>query len=94
MPDLETQGYSYQLWGPSQNSTTPDTLIANSTRGLGATVAAQTVVVPNPSGPSALGSFSTQFATAYRADPNSEPYTPADGDVPALSLTTEPVAVD
>ncbi len=53
----------------------------------------ETVVV-NPSGPAQLNSFGTQFAAAFRADPNSEPYTPADTDVPALSLTTEPVAID
>lgn len=53
----------------------------------------ETVVVNQP-GPANLNGFGTQFAAAYRADPNSEPYTPADGDVPALSLTTEPVPVD
>lgn len=52
------------------------------------------VVVPPQSGPSQLSSFGTQFATAYRADPNSDPYTPADGDVLALTLTADPVSID
>lgn len=51
-------------------------------------------IVVNPTGPSQLNSFGTQFAAAFRANPDSEPYTPADTDVPALSLTTEPVAID
>ena len=36
MPELESQGYSYQLWGPDQNSTTPNTLIAHSVSSLAA----------------------------------------------------------
>ena len=38
-------------------------------------------------------SFGMQFATAFRADNNSEPYNVADGDIIAISLTTEPVDI-
>ena len=37
--------------------------------------------------------FGMQFATAFRADNNSEPYNVADGDIVAISLTTEPVDI-
>ena len=37
--------------------------------------------------------FGVQFGTAFRADINSEPYSPADGDIAAISLTTEPVDI-
>lgn len=35
----------------------------------------------------------TRFGTAFRAANDSEPYSPADGDVVAISLTTEPVDI-
>ena len=38
--------------------------------------------------------FGVQFGTAFRADNNSEPYNPADGDIVAISLTTEPVNIN
>lgn len=34
-----------------------------------------------------------RFGTAFRAANDSEPYSPADGDVVAISLTTEPVDI-
>ena len=37
--------------------------------------------------------FGVPFGIAFRADNNSEPYSPADGDIIAISLTTEPVDV-
>jgi multidrug efflux pump subunit AcrA (membrane-fusion protein) len=35
--------------------------------------------------------FGANFASAFRASPTSEPITPVDGDIIALSLTAEPV---
>lgn len=35
----------------------------------------------------------TRFGTAFRAANDSEPYSPADGDIVAISLTTEPVDI-
>ena len=35
--------------------------------------------------------FGIVFGTAFRVDSNSEPYSPNDGDIVAISLTTEPV---
>ncbi len=37
--------------------------------------------------------FGMQFGTAFRADNNSEPYSPADGDIVAVSLLTEPADI-
>ena len=37
--------------------------------------------------------FGIQFGTAFRADNNSEPYSPADGDIVAISLLTEPADI-
>ncbi len=37
--------------------------------------------------------FGIPFGIAFRADNNSEPYSPADGDIVAVSLTAEPVDV-
>ena len=37
--------------------------------------------------------FGTRFGTAFRADNNSEPYSPADGDIVAISFTTEPIEI-
>ncbi len=37
--------------------------------------------------------FGIQFGTAFRADNNSEPYNPVDGDIVAVSLLTEPVDI-
>lgn len=37
--------------------------------------------------------FGVRFGTAFRADNNSEPYSPADGDIAAVSFTTEPVDI-
>ena len=34
--------------------------------------------------------FGVQFGTAFRVDNNAEPYSPADGDIVAISLTSEP----
>ena len=34
--------------------------------------------------------FGIVFGTAFRVDNNSEPYSPNDGDIAAISLTTEP----
>lgn len=51
-------------------------------------------VVVTPAGPPQLNSFGSQFATAFKADPNSNPYVPADGDVPALTLNMDSVAID
>ena len=50
MPVLESQGYSYQLWGPDQNATTPNTLIARSSCSLAANpqVSAPTDRAPIP----------------------------------------------
>lgn len=38
-------------------------------------------------------SFGIAFGTAFRADNNSEPYNPMDGDIIAVSLLTEPVEI-
>jgi hypothetical protein len=38
--------------------------------------------------------FGKGFDAKFRADPNSEPTPVRDGDVPPLSLTTEPVQID
>lgn len=38
-------------------------------------------------------SFGIAFGTAFRADNNSEPYNPMDGDIIAVSLLTEPVDI-
>lgn len=38
--------------------------------------------------------FGSAFATDYRASANSEPANANDGDIVAVSLTTEPVAVN
>ncbi len=38
--------------------------------------------------------FGTQFGTAFRADPNSEPFAVNDGDLIAISFTTEPVTIN
>lgn len=38
--------------------------------------------------------FGANFGTAFRADANSEPRTPADGDIVPVSLTTEPVPIN
>lgn len=37
--------------------------------------------------------FGVPFGFAFRADNNSEPYSPADGDIAAISLTAEPIDV-
>lgn len=37
--------------------------------------------------------FGVPFGFAFRADNNSEPYSPSDGDIVAISLTTEPVDI-
>ncbi len=37
--------------------------------------------------------FGARFGTAFRADNNSEPFSPADGDIAAISFTTEPVDI-
>ena len=37
--------------------------------------------------------FGIAFGTAFRTDNNSEPYSPADGDLIAVSLLTEPVDI-
>jgi hypothetical protein len=37
--------------------------------------------------------FGASFGAAFRADPNSEPTTPADGDIIPTSLTSEPVTI-
>ena len=37
--------------------------------------------------------FGTRFGTAFRADNNSEPYSPVDGDIVAISFTTEPIEI-
>ena len=37
--------------------------------------------------------FGVPFGIAFRADNNSEPYSPADGDIAAISLTTEPIDI-
>ena len=38
--------------------------------------------------------FGIAFGNDFRADPNSEPAQVADGDIIAVSLTTEPVAIN
>lgn len=38
--------------------------------------------------------FGLGFGTDFRADPNGEPSPVADGDLVAVSLTTEPVAIN
>jgi hypothetical protein len=38
--------------------------------------------------------FGIAFGNDFRADPNSEPAQVADGDVVAVSLTTEPVTIN
>jgi hypothetical protein len=38
--------------------------------------------------------FGTAFGTGFRADNNSEPYSPAEGDIVAVSLDTEPATID
>ena len=38
--------------------------------------------------------FGTQFGIAFRADPNSEPFAVNDGDLVAISFTTEPVTIN
>ena len=38
--------------------------------------------------------FGLAFGTTFRANPNSEPYSPQDGDIVAVSLTAEPVTIN
>ncbi len=38
--------------------------------------------------------FGEKFGKAFRADPNSEPANVQESDVPPVSLTAEPLAVD
>lgn len=38
--------------------------------------------------------FGKGFGSAFNADPNSEPRNVQDGDVPPVSLTTEPAVID
>lgn len=38
--------------------------------------------------------FGIAFGNAFRADPNGEPSPVADGDLVAISLTTEPVTIN
>ena len=38
--------------------------------------------------------FGMAFANAFRADNNSEPFSPQDGDIVAISFTTEPVSIN
>lgn len=38
--------------------------------------------------------FGANFGAAFRADANSEPRTPADGDIVPVSLTAEPVTIN
>jgi len=38
--------------------------------------------------------FGKEFGSAFNADPNSEPRNVQDDDLPPVSLTTEPVAID
>ncbi len=38
--------------------------------------------------------FGMAFANSFRAENNSEPYSPQDGDITAISLTTEPVNIN
>lgn len=38
--------------------------------------------------------FGMAFATGFRANPNSEPFSPQDGDIVAISLTAEPVTIN
>lgn len=37
--------------------------------------------------------FGVRFGTAFRADNNSEPFSPADGDIAPVSFTTEPIDI-
>ena len=37
--------------------------------------------------------FGVRFGMAFRADPNSEPFAVNDGDLTAISFTTEPVDI-
>ena len=70
------------------------------TLGCGAALLVATFVLAGCSGgggggtvgttPKAEDFFGTQFGVDFRATANSEPVTPADGDIIALSLTTEP----
>lgn len=38
--------------------------------------------------------FGREFGAAFTADPNSEPRNVTEGDLPPVSLTTEPVVID
>jgi hypothetical protein len=38
--------------------------------------------------------FGVAFGTAFRASADSEPYSPADGDVSPVSLTAEPMTIN
>lgn len=70
--------------------------------GLGLAVAACGSSNPSPPPPPGGGgatvrqedSFGIAFGTAFRADNNSEPYSPADGDLIAVSLLTEPTVIN
>lgn len=37
--------------------------------------------------------FGVRFGAAFRADNNSEPFSPADGDISAVSFTAEPIEI-
>lgn len=48
---------------------------------------------PPPTTVAQEDSVGVVFGTAFRADPNSPPIEPKDGDIIPLSLTTEPVDI-
>lgn len=48
---------------------------------------------PPPVGATALESISAAFAAFFRASSDTEPRDPAEGDLPPVSFTTEPVDI-
>lgn len=52
-----------------------------------------TTMTPTPAPLSLQQMFGTAFATDYAANANSTPVVPAAGDIIALSLTTQPIAL-
>ena len=67
--------------------------------GLAVSACGQSAKNPTPPGPGVgitarqEDQFGVQFGSAFRADNNAEPVNVNDGDIVALSLTTEPIDI-
>ena len=69
-------------------------VLAVSACGGGSSSSSSTTAPPTVVATSQEGKFGSVFATDYRASANSEPANVSDGDIVAVSSTTEPIDVN